>query len=100
MYRYSRAVTIKNGASMQPAMQIGADITAHMNRVYGLKMMMGTQLFSKLKIHWVFDTDSLDGMMLLSSKLAQDASYWEMMGKLKPLVLEGSVKEKVIALVG
>lgn len=47
-------------------MLIGADITAHMNRVYGLKMMIGTQLLSKLKIHWVYDTDALDGMMMVN----------------------------------
>lgn len=100
MYRYSRTIIVKNGASMQPAMQIGTEITAHVNRMYGLKMRMGPELFNELKVHWMYDADTLEGMMALSAKLAQDTVYWEMMGKLKPFVLEGSVREKVIALLG
>ena len=97
MYRYTRTVTIRNGASMPPTLQIGSSIVKHVNQVYGLNMRMGTALFDKLKVHWTYDGHSLDEMMKLSSKLSQDKTYWEMMDKLKPLVLEGSVKERLVA---
>jgi hypothetical protein len=36
-------------------------------------------------------------MPQLNSKLLQDKAYWEIMEKIKPFVLDGSVQDRVIA---
>jgi hypothetical protein len=97
MYRYSRTVTIKNGASMPPALRAGAEVTAHLNKTYGLQMQIGAEFFGDLKIHWTCDIQNLDSMPQLNSKLLQDKAYWEIMEKIKPFVLDGSVQDRVIA---
>ena len=61
MYQYSRTVTIKNGASMAPALRTAAEVTAYLNKVYNLQMRVGTEMFGDLKIHWICSIASLDG---------------------------------------
>jgi hypothetical protein len=100
MYQYSRTVTIKNGASMAPALRTAAEVTAYLNKVYSLQMRVGTEMFGDLKIHWICNIASLDSMMQLNSKLAQDKDYWDIMEKIKPYVLEGSVQDKAIVFLG
>jgi len=94
MYQYSRTVTIKNGASMAPALRTAAEVTAYLNKVYNLQMRVGTEMFGDLKIHWICSIASLDGMMQLNSKLAQDKDYWDIMEKLGPLFLRAACKTK------
>ena len=100
MYQYSRTVTIKNGASISPAVRTAVEVTAYLNKIYNLQMRVGTEMFGDLKIHWICNVDSLDSLALLNSKLAQNKAYWEIMDKIKPYVLEGSVQDKAIALMG
>jgi hypothetical protein len=97
MYRYSRTVTIKNSASMPPALRTGAEIATHLNNTYKLNMRVGSELFGHLRIHWTCDVESLDSMTQLNLKLMQDKAYWEIMERIKPYVLEGSVRDRVIA---
>jgi hypothetical protein len=97
MYQYSRTITLKNGASMPSALIHGAEVVAHLNNTYKLQMRLGAEFFGDLKIHWICDIASLDGMTQLNLKLMQDQAYWEIMEKIKPWVLEGSVHDRVIA---
>ena len=100
MYQYSRTVTIKNGASMAPALRAAAEVTGYLNKNYSLQMRVGSEVFAHLKIHWICSVDSLDSMTQLNAKLAQDKAYWDIMEKIKPFVLEGSVQDKAIAFLG
>ncbi len=100
MFRYSRTVTVRNGASVAPALQAAFALTAHINKEYGLQMKVGTELFGELKIHWHSDSDSLDAMPKFAMRAAQDKTYAELLEQMKPFVVEGSVRDHVVQIFG
>lgn len=100
MYRYCRTITVRNGASLVPALQVAAELTAYINRVHGLKMTLGAELFGDLAIHWYNDMASLDAMPQFAMKAAQDRGYLDLLERMKPFVVEGSVRDQVVQLMG
>lgn len=100
MFRYSRTITVRNGASFVPALQAAIEIASYVNEVYGLKMKVGSEMFGGLKLHWFNDTDSLDAMPQFAAKVVQDKVYGELLEKLKPHVVDGSVRDRVVQVFG
>ena len=99
MYRFIRTVTPVNGASVPAALQFCAEVTAHLNKSHGLNMKAGIELFSQGRIHWHFESDSVDKMTELNRKLMADTAYWALLDKYKHVWVEGSMKDRVVSLV-
>jgi hypothetical protein len=100
MYHFIRSVTAKNAASMPAALQFCGEVTAYLNKNYGLNMKAGAQLFGGTKLYWFYEKGNLDEFAQLNAKLMQDRTYWEMLEKAKLLWLEGSMHDKIVTLIG
>lgn len=100
MFRYSRTVTIRNGAAVVPAIQAAAELAAYVNRTYGFKLRVGAELFGAARIHWYNDIESLDAIPQFAMKAAADKAYGELLEKMKSFVLEGSLHDQVVQLIG
>ncbi|HJV96836.1 MAG TPA: hypothetical protein VJ608_12400, partial [Albitalea sp.] len=92
--------TTKNAACMPAALQFGSEVASHFNKTYDVKMKVGAEMFGGSRVHWFFDADNLDQMAQLNSKLMQDRTYWALIDKSKDLWLEGSLEDKVVAIIG
>jgi hypothetical protein len=100
MYRFIRTATAKNGASVPAALQWAGDVSAYLNKTYSLNLKFGMELFGDAKIHWHFDTDSLDKATAVNAKMMQDREYAGMLEKAKVLWLDGGLKDTIVAIIG
>lgn len=98
MYRFIRTATPRNAASVPEAIQFGAQVTAHINKTYGLNMKAGIEMFGGGRIHWHYEAESLDRMTALNGKLMADTAYWALLEKYKHVWVEGSMQDAVVSL--
>ena len=100
MYRFTRTVTVKTAANTPAALKWAGEATAYLNKAYALNMKFGIEIFGAGKIHWYFDTDSLDKITAVNAKLLQDRAYIELLEKTKAIWVEGGLRDSVVAIVG
>lgn len=100
MYRFIRTAIPRNAAHIPAALQFAGEVTAHLNRTYGVKMQAGIELFGKGRLHWHFEAPSIDQMTEMNRKLMTDATYQALLDKSNHLWIEGSMKDRVISLLG
>jgi len=100
MYRFIRTVRAKTHAHVTPAMQWAGEVSAYLNTAYSLNIRYGMELFGKARIHWHFDTDSLDKITAINARMMQDRDYLAMLEKAKALWLEGSYKDSIVIIPG
>ena len=99
MYRFTRKVTIKVVAGVPGALQFCGEVTAHLNKTYGLAMKAGLEMFGHNRVYWFYDVNSLDEIAQLNSKLMLDRTYWEILDKAKHLWLEGSAQDRIVKII-
>ena len=92
-----RTSTLKNVADVPAALQFAAGLTSYLNKSYSLNMKFGIELFSGARVHWHFESDSLDKMLQLNSKLLQDREYWGMVEKARGRWVEGAAKDSIVS---
>ena len=97
MYRFIRTATAKTAASLPMALQFGGEVTAYLNKRYALNMRFGAEMFGASKVHWHFESDSLDKMQQLNAELARDREYLALLDKYKDCWLEGSMRDTLLA---
>jgi hypothetical protein len=100
MYRFLRTATVKTAANQAAGLQWAADATAYLNKTYALNLNYGMELFGEGKIYWTFDTDSLDQLHALNTRLLQDREYAGLLEKGKALWVEGSMKDTIVLIAG
>jgi hypothetical protein len=100
MYRFIRTVRTKTQANVAPALQWAGEVTTYINKTYSLGLKFGSELFGKGRIHWHFDTDSLDKITAVNAKMMQDREYLGLLEKAKALWLEGSNKDTIVLIIG
>ena len=100
MYRFTRAATVRQPSSIYAALQFASEVTAHINKQYALGLRFGIEMFSEPVIPWHFESDSADKIYELFGKLGQDQDYAALMDKHKDTWLEGSLKDRLVALMG
>lgn len=93
MYRFTRFATAKTSHDLAAAAQFGTEVTAYVDKTYGLKMKYGIELFGQNRVHFTWDATSLDKVMEINAKLGQDREYMAMLGKAKHLWVEGTLKD-------
>jgi hypothetical protein len=99
MYRFIRTVTVK-AAKNPAALQWAGEITAYLNKTYSMNATYGMELFGAAKIHWYFDTDSLDKFTAMNAKMMQDREYLALVAKGEGVWIEGAMKDTIVALLG
>ncbi len=100
MYRFIRTATVKTAANQAAGLAWAAEVSAYLNKTYSLNLKYGAELFGKGKIHWHFDSDSLDKMTAVNTKMMQDRDYGVLLAKSKDLWVEGSLRDKIVFLAG
>ena len=65
-----------------------------------MRPKFGIELFGEPVIHWHFKSDSADKIYELFGKLGQDRDYLALMDKYKDTWLEGSLEDRLVALMG
>lgn len=99
MYRFIRTATVKSAALLPSALAFASEVTAHLNKSYALNIRFGAEQFGSAKVHWHFDTDSLDKMQQVNAKLMEDREYAAMLDKYKDVWAEGLMHDTAIRLV-
>jgi hypothetical protein len=100
MYRFIRTALLCNAADIPAALQFAAEVTAHLNRTYGLNMKAGIELFGRPRLHWHDDVSSVDAMTAVNQKLMTDATYQALLVKNNHLWLQGGMKDRLVSLIG
>ncbi len=100
MFRFIRTVRPSTTANLAPGMKWAAEVTSYVNKTYALNLKFGAELFGEGRIHWHFDTDSLDKITAVNAKMLQDRDYQALLEKGKSLWLEGSFKDGIVVIVG
>ncbi len=98
MYRFIRTATVKNAAFVLPALKFASQVTAHLNSRYGLQMRFGAEQFGSARIHWHFDSESVDKMQQLNEQLMEDKEYLGLLEKFKETWAEGSMRDALVRL--
>lgn len=96
MYVFRRSVTIQAAALTPKAVGFAMEVTGYINGKYNLNMKSGIELFGGLNLHWQFESDSLDKMSAINSKLFEDKAYWQLLEKGKDFWVPGSLKDTII----
>jgi hypothetical protein len=100
MFQFIRTVEAKNAAMLPAALQFAAEVTTYVNKTYALGLKYGMEVFSGATLHWHFQTDSLDKITAIHTKLLQDRDYGEMLTKAKDLWVDGTFKDTIVSIVG
>ncbi len=98
IYRFIRTATVKQPATIYTALQFASEVCAHINKQHSLGLRFGVEMFSGPVIHWHFEADSTDNIYELFGKLGQDREYLALLDKYKDTWLEGSLKDRLVAL--
>src|SRR5690349_6755680 len=99
MYRFIRTATVKNAAYLPSALAFASQVSAHLNSRYGVSMRFGAEQFGGAKVHWHFESDSLDKMQQLNEKLMEDREYAALLQKVQDIWAEGSMHDSLVRLV-
>jgi len=89
--------TAKTNHDQAAGLEFAAQVTAYISKNYSLNMKYGVEVFGGTKIHWSWETDSLDKVMQINGKLMKDREYLTMLEKSKDRWVEGSVKDTLVA---
>jgi hypothetical protein len=100
MQLFIRSVTVKHAASAAAAMQFAASVCAYVNKTYQVKMKCGMEAYGRLRIHWLLDMDSFDAAMAMNQKILSDPEYMALLNNGKDLWVEGSLKDRLIRVLG
>jgi hypothetical protein len=100
MYRFIRTATVNRAAHIPAALQSAGEISAYLNKAYSMDIKFGMELFGTPKVHWFFDTDSLDRISASNARMSQDREYIGLLEKSKNLWLEGGLEDTVVVIVG
>ncbi len=100
MFHFERSVMVKHAADMPAAVQFAVDVTSYINKRYSMNMKTGVQLFGGARVYWYFDAESLDKMTQLNATLMQDREYIQMLDKVKDHLVDGSLKDTIVTLIG
>jgi len=95
-----RTATVKTASRSAAAVQFAGELTAYLNKTYSLNMKFGMEAFGTSKIHWHFETESLDKLTAINAKLMQDREYQALLQKGQDLWLEASLKDTLVVIVG
>jgi hypothetical protein len=60
-------------------------------------MKFGIEIFGAGKIHWYFDTASLDKIVAINAKMMQDHEFTGLLERAKGLWFEGDLEDTVLA---
>jgi len=96
MYRFTRTATAKTNFDQAAGLEFAAQVSAYINKNYSLNMKFGGELFGGTRIHWSWETDSLDKVMQINGKLLKDREYLTMLEKSKNHWVEGSLKDTLV----
>ena len=96
MYRFIRTATVKNSAYTPQAMGFATELTGWMNKKYDVNLIVGTELFGELRIHWHFDTPNLATIDEFNNRLIVDKEYWTWLEKGREYWVEGSVHDTIV----
>ncbi len=99
MYRFIRTATVKNAALLPAALKFASQVTAHLNKNYGVSMRFGAELFGGARIHWHFEADSVDKMQQINERLMEDKEYAAMLEKFQENWVEGSMQDALIKMI-
>jgi len=97
MFRFIRTATAKTAAGVPTGLQFASEVAAYLNKRHSLNMKFGAEMFGEARIHWHFESDSLDKMEQVNAKLLQDREYLGMLEKFKDVWVEGSMKDTIVA---
>ena len=98
MFRFERTTTVKHAAEVPAAVQFASDVTTYLNKRYNLDMKFGVELFGQPRIHWYFDTASLDDSAKLNASLLKDDEYGTMLKKSEEFWIEESLHDTIVRL--
>ena len=65
-----------------------------------MNMKTGVQLFGGARLYWYFDAESLDKMTQLNATMMQDREYIQMLDKVRDHLVDGSLKDTIVTLIG
>lgn len=97
MYRFIRTATVRTAAAMPTAVKFGGEITAYVNKRYSTNMRFGVEMYGSPKVHWHFESDSLDQMQKLNAELMHDRDYLGLLERYKDTWVDGSMKDMLVA---
>ena len=100
MYRFTRTATIANAAYIPQAMNLAMDLCGYINKTHNLNVKAGMEMYGHLNIHWQFETDSLDKISAINTKLLQDKGYFALIEKGKDYWVQGSLKDRIVNFMG
>ena len=100
MFHFERKVIVKHAADLPAATQFAVEVTSHFNKRYSMNMKAGVQLFGDPALCWDFDAESLDKLTQLHTSLMQDREYIQMLDKVKDRLVDGSLKDTIVTLIG
>ncbi len=98
-YRFIRTGTVKIACDVPVALQFAGELCAYINSKYGVALKCGAELFNEGKIHWHGDSDAFDTFASVMPQLMQDREYLALSEKSRNLWVEGSLSDRLVALV-
>lgn len=99
MFRFERSATVKTAAEIPAAVQFAVQVTSYLNKRHSLNMSFGVELFGGTRLHWYFDTESLDKPVQLMRTLLEDREYSHMLDKSKSIWIDGGTKDTIVSLI-
>jgi hypothetical protein len=96
MFRFTRSVTLKDTGRTPMAIENSMKIVSHLKENYDLELHHGVELFGNAKLHWWFDTKSLDDITEINSKLMTDKKYLGIVREVSEHYIEGSLHDTII----
>lgn len=100
MFHFERRVVVKHAADMPAAAQFAIEVASYSNKRYSMNMKTGVRLFGDASTYWYFDAESFDKMTQLNATLMQDREYIQMLDKVKDHLVDGSLKDTIVTLIG
>ncbi len=96
MYRFTRYATLVNVSVVPQAIGWSMELCGYLNKTYKINVKAGVELFNKLNIHWEMESDSLDRLSELNTKMISDKTYFSMIEKGKEFWVDGSLKDQIV----
>jgi hypothetical protein len=100
MYRITRTAELKTASYMPKAIGFSKELVDYVNNTYpGFELSMGVEMFGAGRIHWWWQTDSLDTLQEANAKLLGDQKYWGMLETANEFWVEGSLQDTIAMVV-
>ena len=96
MFRFTRTVVLKDSSVTPKAMEVSMKIKSILKEKYDLELGHGVELFGSPRIHWWFETPSLDAVTEINAKLMGDKDYMGLVSENSPLWVEGSLQDTIV----